>query len=472
MTNRSRYSTAPTYGMQRRPAPKKQEQVSGPAFPPAGPAPQGPYAQPMMPGYAKPNGMMQQAAVYPPQQPAYAAQAAAFAPQPGYAPRQPGFQPPVRQAAAPMQQPVPYIPQQQPYPPQPVPQEYAVRSKSLKGDSWLQILLLAVLPILFVLTLLVSAPLWKYAFIGLGALALVAMWMQRAFVPSARATLTLVYGALILVSIVSLITGATPRDTTTSTRGSGANAANAQNQQNNTAPTNNPQGIVQTNGGSTPVLPQTTPEPAPESGEDSPAWQRLSQFMNYWNINNLENMLTLVAPSWKSAQPKPDNALFLIQANRIPQDYQFEKISDSETDSSRTITMTATIDKRNSRPPVKIRFQVLMLKENNEWYVDPESIKSYAPVEETTTEDTGANNEDGSTANATATPEVSSTPAPKTKLYYNDDGGTFYHADPECKQVNEKYLPLTTLYYKDLNNTKFKNLRPCPYCHAPDRPAD
>jgi hypothetical protein len=468
MTNRSRYSTAPTYGMQKRSAQKKQTPPAGPAFPPAGPAQQGPYAQPMMPGYAKPNGMPPQAAAFAPPQPAYAAQPAGFAPQPGYAPRQPGFQPPVRQAAAPMQQPVPYYPQQ-PYPQQPVPQEYAVRSKSGQGDSWLQILLLAVLPILFVLTLLVSASFLKYAFIGLGALALVAMWMQRAFVPSARATLTLVYGALILVSIVSLITGTTPRDTTTSTRNNGVNGSSALNQQSNTAPTNNPEGMVQMGGSNTPVVPETTPAPAPESGEDSPAWQRLQQFMNYWIANNTANMLTMVAPSWKSVQEKPDNALFLIQSNRIPQDYQFEKISATEADSSRTITMTATIDKRNSRPPVKIRFQVLMLKENNDWFVDPESLKSNDIVEDTTAS-TDTNSDDGSTVNATATPEVTATPAPRTKLYYNADGGTFYHADPQCKKVNAKFLPMTSFYYKDLNTTKFKNLLPCPDCHAPDRP--
>ncbi len=471
MTNRSRYSTAPTYGMQKRPVPKKLEQASGPAFPPVGPAPQGPYTQPTMPGYAQPGGMMPQAATYPPPQPAYAAQPAGFAGQPGYAPRQPSFQPPVRQAASPTQQPMPYYPQQQPYPQQPVPQEYAVRTRPLKGkgDSWLQILLLAVLPILFVLTLLVSASLWKYAFIGLGALALTAMWMQRAFVPSARATLTLVYGALILVSIVSLITGATPRDTTTSTRGNGANSANAQNQQPNTAPSSNPQGMVQMGGSNTPVLPETTPEPAPESGEDSPAWQRLQQFMNYWSINNLDNMLTLAAPSWKSAQGKPDNALFMIMANRIASEPIFEKISATEADSSRTITMTATIDKRNSRDPVKIRFQVLMLKENNDWYVDPQSLQSNDKVEETT-QGTGTNSGDVTTSTATATPKITATPAPKTKLYYNDDGGTYYHVDPKCPKVNPKYLPMVSFYYKDLNNTKFKNLLPCPSCHAPSRP--
>jgi hypothetical protein len=269
--------------------------------------------------------------------------------------------------------------------------------------------------------------------------------MQRAFVPSARATLTLVYGALILVSIVSLITGTTPRDVRASTSNNGISGANVQNQQPNTAPTNNPQAMVQTGGSNTPNLPETTPEPTTESLQNTPAWQSLSQFMNFWIANNIPNMLTLAAPSWKSAQEKPDNELFLIMSNRIPQDYQPEDISNTETDSSRTITMTATVDKRNSRPPVKIRFQVIMLKENNQWYVDPESLRTNDVVEDTTANaDTSGG--DGTTVTATDVPEATATPNPKMKLYYNKDGGEFYHADANCSKVNAKYLPLAPLY--------------------------
>ncbi len=466
MTNRSRYSTAPTYGMQKRPAPKKQAAPAGPVYPPAGPATQGPYAPPVMPGYANPGGMMPQATAHMPQQPAYASQPAGFAPQPGYAQRQPGVNPQVMQKAIPMQQPMPYYPQQQPYPPQPVPQEYAVRPKSRRGDSLLQILLLAVLPILFVLTLLIAAPFLKIAFISLGVLALIAMWMQGAFVPSARATLTLVYGALILVCVVSLITGNTPRDTTTSARGNGSNAANQQ--QSNTAPTNSPEGMVQMGSNSNVPTPGPAPTSAPESGTDSAAWQSASQFFNYWIANQVPNMLTLVSPSWKAAKGNPEAELFLAMANRIPLDYEYEKISGSDADSSRTVTMTANIDKRNGRDPIKIRFQVIVLKVNGQWYVDPESIRSNAPVE-----DTPAPGETGSEQNnisATATPKPEATPGSKTKLYYNSKGGRFYHANSECPTVAKEYLPLDDFYYKDLNNTKYKNLLPCPDCKAPSRP--
>ena len=468
MTNRSRYSTAPTYGMQKRPAPKKQAAPAGPAYPPAGPAPQGPYTPPAMPGYANPGGMAPQAAAYMPQQPAYATPPASFTPPPGYAPRQPAMKPMAMQAAMPMQQPMPYYPQQQPYPPQPVPQEYAVRSKPRRGDGLLQILLLAVLPILFVLTLLIAAPFLKIAFAGLGVLALIAMWMQGAFVPSARATLTLVYGALILVCIVSLITGSTPRDTTTSARGgNGANVSNQQ--QSNAAPANSPEGMVQMGGNSTAPTPDPVPTSAPDSGESSAAWQTLAQFFNYWIANQPANMLSLVSPSWKASQEKPEAQLFLLLANRLPKDYQYEKISNSDADSSRTATLTATIDKRNGRAPVKIRFQIIMLKVNNQWYVDPESIRSNAPVEETPAPG-DAGSEQGDNTPSTPTPKPAATPGPKTKLYYNSKGGEFYHAAKECQRVAKEYLPLSDFYYKDLNTTKYKHLKACPYCNAPARP--
>ena len=408
--------------------------------------------------------MMPQASGYVQPQPAYAAQPTGFS-QPGYAPRQPVQQPPMRNTAAAIQQPMPYYPQQQPYTAQPLPQEYAVRPAARRNDRWLQILLLAVLPVLFLLTLLISTSFLKIVFVGLGITALIAMWMQRSFVPSARATLTLVYGALILVSVVSLMTGNTPKDAQTSARGG---STGTQNQQ--PSNTNQVQGSMVQMGqdNNTATTPAPTPTIAPDSGENSAAWQRLFQFFSLWNTNKVNEMLDLVSPTWKAAQADPRTALFLITANRIPNDYMFEKISNSEADSTRTITMTATIDRRNNRDPVKFRFQVVMLKDKNEWYVDPSSLASNETVD-----DTKANGEEGGDVDnteATATPKPESTPAPKTKLYYNSDGGKYYHADAECSKVGKEFLPLDDFYYRDLNTTKFKLLQPCPFCDAPERP--
>ena len=55
-----------------------------------------------------------------------------------------------------------------------------------------------------------------------------------------------------------------------------------------------------------------------------------------------------------------------------------------------------------------------------------------------------------------------------TVLYYNPTGGQYYHADPNCKCVHEKYLPLSgTFTYAELGNDAYRILQPCEVCGAP-----
>ena len=49
-------------------------------------------------------------------------------------------------------------------------------------------------------------------------------------------------------------------------------------------------------------------------------------------------------------------------------------------------------------------------------------------------------------------------------LYYNPDNGRNYHSDPNCPQVNDKFLPLKPFAYGDLENKPFASLKPCPGC--------
>lgn len=56
-------------------------------------------------------------------------------------------------------------------------------------------------------------------------------------------------------------------------------------------------------------------------------------------------------------------------------------------------------------------------------------------------------------------------------LYYNENGGSFYHTSEYCTAVDFKYLPLTgTLIYEDLSTGKYKLLQRCTTCGAPTRP--
>ena len=71
----------------------------------------------------------------------------------------------------------------------------------------------------------------------------------------------------------------------------------------------------------------------------------------------------------------------------------------------------------------------------------------------------------------TPSPEPTPTPAPgpKTKLYYNKDGGKYYHAEAECSTVAKEYLPLASFQYKDINKSPYTRLVPCEKCNAPHR---
>ena len=64
-------------------------------------------------------------------------------------------------------------------------------------------------------------------------------------------------------------------------------------------------------------------------------------------------------------------------------------------------------------------------------------------------------------------------PADHAVLYYNPNGGTYYHSAHDCKGVKEKYWPqMTAVNYCQLDEAEFASLTPCPYCQPPRRRAE
>lgn len=51
-----------------------------------------------------------------------------------------------------------------------------------------------------------------------------------------------------------------------------------------------------------------------------------------------------------------------------------------------------------------------------------------------------------------------------TELYYNPDGGSYYHSTATCGSVKKQYLPLTGFRYGELDTADFAKLDPCPSC--------
>ena len=66
--------------------------------------------------------------------------------------------------------------------------------------------------------------------------------------------------------------------------------------------------------------------------------------------------------------------------------------------------------------------------------------------------------------------EEASPAVPQISLYYNPDGGKFYHVSRTCPSVSTVYWPLTSLSMEEWTGPAFARLLPCPICGAPERP--
>ena len=355
----------------------------------------------------------------------------------------------------------PAAPQQTSYTAQPV--SVPVRSqKHMDADRLWTIFLFGLLPLLFVSSLFVPGS-WdflRYIFLGFTVVGLGAMWYRQMFASSTRLIISMVYVALCVATIAMLLQG-----------GNDARRASAQlpsvpASQQQTASPEDPGAVVAT--------PQPAPveTPVPAVVGPSEAERRLELFMSLWQINNTSEMVSLVQPSWCSQQENPSQALFNVLMNRTPEDFVIEDVSGSDTDNSRTVTMRATINKNTGKAPIVYRFMVMMVKEGNEWYVNPNSLATNDEVE--TTEENVVNNKNA-TGNVTEPPRTTVTPAPpaSTLLYYND-GANYYHMDPNCVSVKSEYLPFDFSFsYGDLKTVMNQNgLSPCLKCNAPTNTLD
>jgi len=63
-------------------------------------------------------------------------------------------------------------------------------------------------------------------------------------------------------------------------------------------------------------------------------------------------------------------------------------------------------------------------------------------------------------------------PAEDLQVYYNPNGGKYYHSEERCSSVKDRYLPLTGFDYAQLDTGSFADLKPCPYCEKILRKAE
>ena len=292
----------------------------------------------------------------------------------------------------------------------------------------------------------------KILFLLLAGGTTAALWVKPLTAENKRLCYTIVALALCIATIVSLITsGGNAKDNNTSGNGQSSSTV-----QQTPAPTSIPQATAVTGNYTSTGYGSN----ADSAEEDEATKQRLYLFLQYWNANRLDEMLTLCAPSWVSKQESPKTALFQILKNRTPINFEILDLKGTSQDKSRQIILKCEIDRHTGKgTTVWYQLSVIMLNEGEQWYVDPLSIQTNE-VEET------------------PDPNVTPTPAPtqeptydaNTVLYYNPDGGSLYHLDPNCIIINAKYLPLKGHFtYGQINDAEYAKFEPCNVCNAPLR---
>lgn len=190
----------------------------------------------------------------------------------------------------------------------------------------------------------------------------------------------------------------------------------------------------------------------------------LENFMEKWRKGIIADMVAHTPPSWREAQAdSAQQQLFWKFAQKPLQDWR-QMSAPTGTDDSTARTISVEADISYSGEVRTYAYDAIALCENGNWYIDPDSLSSgILQVPSTPTPDPNA------TPVPTPEPTPTPTPGPKTKLYYNKDGGKYYHADPECYSVAKEFLPLASFTYGNLNKSPYTKLQPCPKCGAPSR---
>jgi hypothetical protein len=193
----------------------------------------------------------------------------------------------------------------------------------------------------------------------------------------------------------------------------------------------------------------------PEDPDKRDLLGRMNDFFSLWSQNRQSDMQEYCASDWKASVENPKTALFGLLANRTPMSLETVNISGGPGDTVRTVTVHTYMDRNNGKPARQYRYEILMKKEDDgQWYIDPRCLDNSEPLE-----------------TETPAPELTAVPeGDDPVLYYVPESGMYYHTDPNCKRVNEKYLPMKGMFrYSELNDEPFRNMEPCVICGAPPR---
>lgn len=331
------------------------------------------------------------------------------------------------------------------------------QEETVRRSSVMSLAVTILLPVLFVIALLIDSIPLRLIFLAVAAIAIAAMWLMNIFARGARSTLSIAYAALMVVIAVAL---ALSLQTPESQHNSNAVSAAQTQVQDWTTPY---YASTATSASATPaayVIEETS---------TSVAQKQLENFILGWRKGEIPAMLPMCAPSWVAKQQSPEAALWNLMRNREPVEYKIESVQGSEADTSRTITVKVTFENKGTGDMTVERMHVLMIRVNDTWYVDPQSLNGTTVDEaaEQARAEQDSYRIQSTKAPVTATPEPTGDDA--VQVFYNPDGGRYYHKKASCPDVAESYWPLTPLYYSDLETQNFLHLMQCPTCDPPAR---
>lgn len=326
-----------------------------------------------------------------------------------------------------------------------------------KRYTALSIVLSIGLPVFFLAALIFPVPLLRWGFLAAAAVSVLLMWVLGAFVRSARNMLTVFYLALaVVLGLAMFMDRQTPES-----RNIAVSRVNQENL------FNNPD-MASVNAMLNEMSP-ATPEPTEEAEAQeqvSAAQLRLDAFFETWAQGSTSEMLTYCDPAWISEQQQPEATIFQMLMRTKPEKSSnvTEQMSGSDSDAMRIAQVKARFQDGGTN--VLRRMNIILKRVNGVWYVDPKSLDG-VDVDEAAELLAEQNR-----VMSASTIAPTDTPGPQSGItvYYNEDGGKYYHANRTCEAVRSEYWPLTAFSFDLINSQPFKNLKPCTKCNPPERP--
>ena len=325
--------------------------------------------------------------------------------------------------------------------------------REIPWDTIAKVLMFGVLPILFILSMVFAWTAVKWIVLVGAVASIAALWLRELVTPNARLVLSLLLASAAVVCLVSALA---------------TNAADNQNPAQPNQPGQMQQGSTSGNNLDVNLTATDTPNPSPTPtatpvDDSEECYAQLHSFFTLWKNNAISQMVNLTAPSWRSSIMGGTDAVTQklfgeVLTNRTPVSWDFTAITGTSNDIARMVTVRAVINKNNTLGESVYLWKVRMVKEDGVWYVDPATLQS---------------NEQESTAtptNALATQPVLNTSHPDLLIYYNPEGGTYYHIDPNCESLNPKYRPLSgVIKWSQIEDDPYDKLEQCKRCGAPLR---